>query len=73
MARTASFRSLVRLMTAAFLAERRHFLRETRATGSILTMGTIPGLPQPATAAKPSPSLLSDGSAYPNLLNVQLT
>ena len=99
MARTASFRSLVRVMTAAFLAERRQcsardalgaiqelgsrstsqsisrrqFLLGAGATGATVAMATMTGLPPRATAAKPSPSLLSDGSVYPNLLNVQLT
>ncbi|MBX3327620.1 MAG: FAD-dependent oxidoreductase [Nitrospira sp.] len=87
MARTASFRSLVRLMTSAFLAERLHcsaadalgaiqepgsrrashpmsrrqFLLGAGATGAALAMGTMTGLPQRATAAKPSPSPLSVG------------
>lgn len=87
MARTVSFRSLVRVMTAAFLAERhhcstahalgviqelssrrtshtmsrRHFLLGAGVTGATLAMGTMTGLPQRATAAKPSPSSLSVG------------
>ena len=87
MARTASFGSLVRVMTAAFLADdqhcsvadaleaiqelgsrrtshamsRRHFLLGAGATGATLAMGTMTGLPQQATAAKPSPSALSVG------------
>ena len=87
MARTASFRLLVRLMTAAFLAERRHcsavdalgaihavgsrrasdaisrrhFLLGAGATGATLAMATMTGVPQHASAAKPSPSSLSVG------------
>ncbi|MFO0697889.1 MAG: NAD(P)/FAD-dependent oxidoreductase [Nitrospira sp.] len=87
MARTASFRSLARVMTAAFLAERqrcspahaleviqelssrktshamsrRRFLLGAGATGATLAMGTMTGLPERATAAKPSPSPFSVG------------
>jgi len=87
MARTASFRSLIRVMTAAFLAEHRHcsaaealgaiqslrprrtshsisrrdFLLGAGTTGLALAMGTMPGLLQRATAAKPSSSSLSVG------------
>ncbi|MBX3327853.1 MAG: twin-arginine translocation signal domain-containing protein [Nitrospira sp.] len=52
---------------------RRQFLLGAGATGATVAMATMTGLPPRATAAKPSPSLLSDGSVYPNLLNVQLT
>lgn len=87
MARTASFRSFARLMTAALLAERRHcsaidalgaiqesashrtsdsmsrrqFLVGAGATGAMLAMGTITGLPLRAAPAKPPSSALSVG------------
>ncbi|HMS83561.1 MAG TPA: FAD-dependent oxidoreductase [Nitrospira sp.] len=87
MARTALFRSLVRVMTAAFLTERhrcsaadalgaidelgsrrearaisrRHFLLGSGATGAAFALGTMTGLSQRATAAKPSPSPVSVG------------